>query len=334
MEFPNSIPRSTEEPGLNFFSSFIWNGWRSRFVGRQFYYRPATETFHEFLEYFAVLLIGEKWWQIQGGMKLENQHSLFQWANDYHRLRDQSREKIQESDGTFSMPMSGPILSWISLPYDLLCLSHMKVLPQKLLERLKTHDDFQGARYEIAVAAIVLRAGCNIEWVDPDNLPPGKKSCEFIATHRATGVKFGVEAKSKIRKGSQNEKGCFSQKLSGISELLQNALTKAPEEMPFVIFIDLNIPFEAKPSYENKALFNEIKRAVGILHTPSASSPDTFSLIAVTNFPFHYTDIHAPCPPPEHGFILPNYPKHAFPKAIVEDIWEKTKNYGKIPSEI
>lgn len=72
--------------------------------------------------------------------------------------------------------------------------------PLKLIERLKCRDGFQGARYEIAMAASLVRAGCDVNWINPKDAVFGVKTCELIATHRLTGVSFDVEAKKQTPK--------------------------------------------------------------------------------------------------------------------------------------
>ncbi len=54
----------------------------------------------------------------------------------------------------------------LSLDYDFYSLQHCgaEVL-SKLLNRLRNEQQFQGARYEIAVAALSCRAGFEIKWI-------------------------------------------------------------------------------------------------------------------------------------------------------------------------
>jgi hypothetical protein len=60
------------------------------------------------------------------------------------------------------------------------------------VQRLRSYEAFQGARYEIAVAATFVRCGFDIEWVEEK----AKKHCEFNATHKGTGENIAVETKS------------------------------------------------------------------------------------------------------------------------------------------
>lgn len=68
-----------------------------------------------------------------------------------------------------------------------LCLKHTISLPTQLrfIEWLKANLSFQGAKYEIAIAASIVRAGCDIQWIDHKASEKGQKTCELIATHKA-----------------------------------------------------------------------------------------------------------------------------------------------------
>ena len=50
-----------------------------------------------------------------------------------------------------------------ALSYDVYTLRNAGALPQRLVVRLRSHAEFQGAKYEIAVAAIIRRAGFRLE---------------------------------------------------------------------------------------------------------------------------------------------------------------------------
>ncbi|KAK9329546.1 hypothetical protein V1520DRAFT_379142 [Lipomyces starkeyi] len=109
--------------------------------------------------------------------------------------------------------LTGPAKVYQCLGYDLYWLQLVHRLPESLIERLKELRAFQGARYEVLIAAVFARAGFEIEWIDDTNA--AGKHPEFIATHKNTNKKVGVKTKSRRR----------------------------PEgEIPFLIFIDPNVP--------------------------------------------------------------------------------------------
>ena len=98
--------------------------------------------------------------------------------------------------------LTGPAKAHLCFSYDLYWLPLVNKLPLSLITRLKQFQAFQGARYEILIAAVFARAGFDIEWID-DVKAKGKHP-EFIATHRQTKKKVGVETKSRKRQGSYN----------------------------------------------------------------------------------------------------------------------------------
>src|SRR5205807_69563 len=100
---------------------------------------------------------------------------------------------------------------------------------------------FQGARHEIAVAAIFARADFEITLLD--EAIKKEKHCEFIAKHKRTGTEVYVEAKSRRRKGVLNEPGVFddSNIRGDVFGLYQSALTQGPGNKPFFVFIDANL---------------------------------------------------------------------------------------------
>ena len=65
-------------------------------------------------------------------------------------------------------------------------------------KRLGKREQFQGARYEIAVAAIFVRAGYKIEWLTDAS----RRLPEFIARRDGSDVEIAVEAKSRPRRVS------------------------------------------------------------------------------------------------------------------------------------
>ena len=110
---------------------------------------------------------------------------------------------------------------------------------------------YQGARYEVAVAAIFARLDCSIRWLDTDPSLRTVKHVEFEATHRPTGQEFAVEAKSRRRDGVLNHPGTpdpddpLRSDARAVRRLFMDAADKAPKDQPYFIFIDINAPREA-----------------------------------------------------------------------------------------
>lgn len=222
--------------------------------------------------------------------------------------------------------LTGPNLFWLLFCYDFFLLIHKKALPNELIQRIKDRQYFQGARYELAVAAIFLRAGFEIQWINKDAAKG--KACEFIATHKKTGIKVEVEAKSKKRSGVLHESIGPDSK-QGIPNLLRDALKKkGTANIPMIIFIDGNLPFTPGSALE-KPIFNETKRAIGIL----PKDKDSFNLLVITNFPYHYDNFDVIAAPHESLFVFP-FNNAWLDSNLLADLQNSLNTYSKIPEKI
>jgi hypothetical protein len=243
MKLDQQIPISRVEPHLNFISSVIYHNHRIRFINNKPYIRPEYETFLDFSEWFAVNVLGIDW--ILNNSNKE--HSLFKWFKSYQDFKKTGGiDSREESDGSISSIPSGLTLLWLAFCYDLLCLFHKNLLKEDIIKRLKNFDQFQGVWYEVVVSATILRAGCNFEWIQDKT----QKNCELIAVHQKTRITFGVEAKSRRRPGTFNHSGiqnsnlkeCTKQIKEGLTQTPKDYFSKDPLKIPFVLFIDLNVP--------------------------------------------------------------------------------------------
>jgi hypothetical protein len=139
-----------------------------RAVNNRIYYRPPSETFHEFLMYFVYLTFGESWWRQQFKMPADSRHIVVNWHNAFCEFtRLHTRPSNLDADGvTFSSSPRGPITALLTLGYDLFCLTQAHTLPDSLVKRLRERRRFQSARYELAIAAVAVRSGFRIEFLD------------------------------------------------------------------------------------------------------------------------------------------------------------------------
>lgn len=178
------------------FVSALFNGWRYVAIGARLLKVPPSTTFHEFLEMILVSdVLGEDWVRTEYAKTVEQQHPVARWLFDLRGLRvampPPAAGQIREIDAT------GHALALLTLAYDVYDILHCAKLPEALVARLKHPQEFQGAKYELAVAGLFVRAGFTIEWIDE----PTRKRPEFIATHKTTKERLAVEAKSRHRSG-------------------------------------------------------------------------------------------------------------------------------------
>src|SRR5262249_18915643 len=188
--------------------------------------------------------LGHTWWKHQIRMSVEQRHVITRWKYAFSEFTRRNIGKLSEAPGSqrFSGPVPGTVYALLALGYDLFCLQAKNALPEFLIEKLRSNLDFQGARYEVAVAAIMARAGFEITYLDDKAVQ--QKHCEFIAQHKATGINIGVEAKSRVRPGVLNTKGEFNytEDWRGIWQLVRAARKQKPPGLPFFIFVDVNLP--------------------------------------------------------------------------------------------
>jgi hypothetical protein len=150
------------------------------------------------------------------------------------------------SDGKFvAATMNGDLLAFLSFAYDLFTLADNAEVQKSLFERLRKPDQYQGARYEMFVAASLLRAGFRIAFEDESDSTTSH--CEFTATSQRTGRAFSVEVKSRHREPSVSDDAASPK--SRMYSLLQKALAKhACHER--IIFAHVNLPPDDQPVFQ------------------------------------------------------------------------------------
>jgi hypothetical protein len=218
-------------------------------------------------------------------------------------------------------------------------------LPEPLIERLKDFHGFQGARYEVLIGAVFARAGFDIEWIDDDKA--SVKHPEFIATHRKSGKRVGVEAKSRKRSGAVNYIGGEVKPethLKGdVFDLYDKAIQQSPEGgVPFLIFIDANVPDslpKGLPSYtyipiETTPWMVEIRdRLVSIWN--EGTDPSAESGVMITNFAFYYGDNDSPSPTGMGAFFPSFKPRVSIiGDPIMGDIEYCLRSYDAVPRQL
>jgi hypothetical protein len=314
--------------------SKIYEGQRRRTVGRQIYNRPPTETFHDFLMEFAIGTVGNGWYKGQLSLPPAQRHQIVRWfvsaADRAERFHD---ERFRDKGGdTYTVPASGDQLSLLHFGYDLLHLQHRGALPHPLVERLKNRAEFQGALYEIAIAATFVRAGLEIEFIDEKS----KKHPEFFARDPETDARVAVEAKSRRRSGALHEGGEVDETkaLRGdVENLVNEAFGQAPGDCPFMIFVDVNVPPVPGIRFHERAWFQDVWDAVKAL-PPTAEKLDDYNIIAFTTFTFLWEGAKPASPVESPLAIISKQPRYPLPEAVMDRIVAAILNYGHIPREV
>ena len=323
-------------------SSMVKDDTRFRIVWNKVWHYPQHETFHQFLDALVVGTLGREWFEGQLLLPLKNQNAIVKWRAAMVELL---RRPGDADDGvSMGHTLTGPAKAYQCFGYDLYWLQLVHKLPDPVIERLKDFGAFQGGRYEVLIAAIFARAGFEIEWID-DKKASGNHP-EFIATHKVTGKKVGVEAKSRQRPGAMNFIGTVSPEthLKGdVFHLYEKAITQAPDgDIPFLIFIDANVPDSPQkglPSYSDIPVdtvpwMKEIRdRLVEIWN--SATEPTPESAVLITNFAFYYGDNDNPSPAGMGAFfpsLKPRAPILGDP--TIGDLIYCLQTYDTVPRQI
>lgn len=260
-------------------------GYTFRAIANRLHYTPQQKSYLDFIYDLLKQSLGKTWWEEQTKLPLEQRHIIRIWNTSWH---ESFRKQVPSpaSDKAYQVELTGNGRELFTLADDLYRLQLVRALPAKFMHRLRNRDEFQGARYEARVAAIMLRAGFEIEWADENN-----KHCEFYAIHRHTKVRVAVEAKSRRRTGTYHTPGTISPSnwsAADVEGLYRDAVLQNPGDRPFAIFIDVNLPPEPEKVTFQKQWIRDVLRMIEKLPKPSEACPDPVSMTAFTNYSWHF----------------------------------------------
>lgn len=255
-----------------------FHGYRLVAVGNSIKYSKSWKTFHDFLLGYIKDTMGSDWGNQEISKSLPDRHPVLQW---YDVVCKHQKKTILEPGKVHSASMIGAVAAYLGLAYNLYLLAHNLELQKKLIERLKHKDQFLGAYYETYVAACFIQAGFDIDLEDESN--PESSHCEFVATHRASGRKFSVEAKARMP-GKTDGK---------VNAQLRKALIKSAS-YDRIVFIDVNMP-EQTTDIESSKWMNEaisdLRAAEERLTINGKPAPSAY--VILTNHPFVYNQEYA-----------------------------------------
>ncbi|MBY0357953.1 MAG: hypothetical protein K2W82_08130 [Candidatus Obscuribacterales bacterium] len=212
--------------------SYEQNGKRYVQVGNELKSSNSWRTFHDFLLDYIKLLFSSEWGTTELKKSDANAHPLIIW---YRKVCEFQRNAApNKTTGLYNAHQIGAVRAYLGLAYDLYLCAHNAKLQEKLLQRLRNKDQFEGAVHEAFVVGCFVKAGYRVDFEDEQDST--RSHCEFTATHLLTGRKFSVEAKAikstSNRAGASNNPPRIGDKLSGALQ------KKADHER--IIFIDLS----------------------------------------------------------------------------------------------
>lgn len=306
----------------------IFQNTRCRAVGSVVYRRPLEETFHTFLFRRLSDILSREWFESEQRKPQADQHPLVQWFDETQKIIE-STSSLKSEKKICSVEFTGNMRTLLSIAYDFYSLQHCSanVLP-KLLNRLKDKNQFQGARYEIAVGGLVVRAGFDIQWVNDKD-----KHCEFIGAHKVTGEKAAFEAKSHHRDGVLGRPGKFNAETAKLKIFahLKEALNQSPGDIPLVLFDDLNLPLTQENETSEARWFNEIDNQLKQANFYEDYKKTQYGALFITNFSWYF---HSTLPTKKSEVMVYFHTGGKFslkPETILQYLKLASEQYGFIP---
>ncbi|HEY2547856.1 MAG TPA: hypothetical protein VGI46_17420 [Candidatus Acidoferrum sp.] len=313
-----------------------FSGYQFVAVGKKLFYSKDWKSFHDFLVGYTPAIFGKEWWENETHKPVAAQNQVVGWREAMRRYAMAKSAAPDEARQNAENPFS---LAYMTFAYDLYVVAHNGRLDDTLVARLKNRDQFQGARHELFAEATCLRAGFAIQ--RENERDKSTKHAEFLATHKQSGLKFSVEAKSKHRAGVLGMPGIPlpHHKLSlSFGQLINSALAKNPPH-PLVVFIDTNLPTRWAqrlyapriekdgqiPSRLLMALLDRVAKEHG--------GNDPYALLIFSNHPLHHFSPDE-LDPQKNLLVVTARNSPLNLRAGIEALFKASNLYGNIPREL
>ena len=295
-----------------------------RAVGKTLYRRPLKESFYDFQLNHLLWLLGEDWFNAEMAKPLEDRHVILKWRDE----RNQQLRKYQDPNDPEALvraPVTGEMRALHVLADDLYQLAHALEPPRQILARLREMRQFQGARYEILAASLFARCGFEVTFIED----PTRRNPEFIA--EKDGERIAVEAKSRHRAGALNERGAFrADARAEIRRLYESAAGQNPGNLPFLIFIDVNLPLTPEVSPLEKDWIREAMQIFEHRHVEGLQNYDT--ALILTNFGWHFERDEG-TPAGENMWARTENPQCPVRTDTLELLGQAISEYGRVVDE-
>jgi hypothetical protein len=312
--------------------SLDYLGYKFVVAGNKVVYQPKerAQFFTDILLTFVPNTFGKDWFEAEVAKPRGTRHPVFEAR---YKAMSYMNAQPRDAQGVYKAQMTGPMLGYFTFAYDLFTVQDNGRLDARLMERLKNCDQFQGARHELFAEATCLRAGFSIE--HEDETDGATRHAEFTATHKLTGQRVSVEAKSKHRPGVLGFPG--TRQAEGelnlnVGQLLNDAIRKNTLH-PLVVFFDLNLSWlTANRLLERRIPPHPVIQGTLDRMRRRHSGSDPINLLVVTNHPEHYSADEEAAPSPQILSIQTQIPVKtvARPEALMA-IHLAANVYGRIP---
>jgi hypothetical protein len=310
-------------------SSVVIGNHRIRYVGRKAYRRPLQETFHDFLVKLLLYKLNREWYERMRTAANAARHPIIDWYESWRAL---VRPHLSKPPALpITVAPDGYTQALVTLAYDVYQLLCAGLDIRPLLRRLRECDKFQGARHEIAVDAITVRAGCQITLLNGKTC----RQAEFAAFDPQTGSRFSAEAKSRHRPGILGRSGSADRDFAlreDISRMLVECVKQSPKESALLGFIDANVPPSAGIPLDAKPWVSAFLQGCAAFDSLSPKAT-MYSAVFVTNFAYHW-DGRSTARGAEYGLHLSSAPNFAIPNQLLARLAAAVSQYGYTPKEI
>jgi hypothetical protein len=302
-----------------------FHGQKLRAVRNKIYPRPQNETFQDFQINHLLWFLGEEWFNSEMAKPLEERHIILRWRHERNEQLWKQDSPGRDKSMPLKAPMTGGGKALQVLADDVYQLAQALDAPSRIAERFGDMHEFQGVRYEILVASLFARCGFQIGFIDD----AAKRNPEFIASKGAE--KIAVEAKSRHRSGVLHEQGAFAEDAPAeIKRLYESALGQNPGGMPFVVFIDVNLPLTPEIPVNQKGWVREAMQAFDYRRQEERTDPDTGLIL--TNFGWYFTrEPHLP--PGEFITVVNEKSEYKIPEETWTLLARALAEYGLVIDE-
>lgn len=312
--------------------SLDYQGYKFVVAGNKVVYQPKerAQFFTDILLTFIPNTFGREWFEAEVAKPRGARHPVFEAR--YKAMTYMNRQP-RDAQGAYKAEMTGPMLGYFTFAYDLFTVQDNGRLDARLIERLKSCDQFQGARHELFAEATCLRAGFSIE--HEDETDGSTRHAEFTATHKATGEKISVEAKSRHRPGVLGFPGirqAEGEHNLNVGQLLNDAIRKSTPN-PLVVFFDLNLPWlTASKLLQERIPPHPVIQGTLDRMRKRHGGRDPINLLVITNHPEHYSADEEAARSPQLLSIQTQVPVKpvGWPAALMA-IHHAANVYGRIP---
>lgn len=249
-------------------------------------YQQSREGHYSFINAihdYALHFFGEPMLETEEVKPINTRHPAIQWMNTYvnhvNRMHTDGNTNLQASQ-------IGAGAAWYRFAYDLYTIRDNARLEEALRRRLLNPDKFQSARHELWVAALSVAAGFELQFEDETD--SSKTHPEFIGTDKFSSTQIAVEAKSRHRKGAYGFVGGKDIEPGASVDIRGLVLDayKKKTDLPFYIFIDVNLPAADEETLAR--WMRELDKTMWELEQESYGSPANENILFFSNDPSHY----------------------------------------------